>query len=266
MPPLQRIGQGRTADVFVWRDGQVIKLYHDGFPCALIEHEYRIARIVAASEDIAPRVFDLVEHDGRPGLIYERLDGPTLYQTIHAGRPWTLIAAARILAEVQAASHAYTAPDLPARRPQIAERITAAEGLSPGEKARLQEIVAQLPDGDTLCHNDLHPNNILVTARGPVAIDWMDASRGDPLADVARTQLLIGNRFCYEQNPVPRVVIRALLALFQAAHLRRYRALRHAPAEGLAAWRGPLAAARLIEGISEERDRLLALARGNLTP
>jgi hypothetical protein len=52
-----------------------------------------------------------------------------------------------------------------------------------------------------------------------------------------------------------------MVTVFTATYLRRYRALRPAPPETLAAWRGPLAAARLIEGIAEERNRLVALAR-----
>lgn len=38
---------------------------------------------------------------------------------------------------------------------------------------------------------DFHPDNVLLAARGPVIIDWPDATRGQPLADVARTSLLL---------------------------------------------------------------------------
>ena len=47
------------------------------------------------------------------------------------------------------------------------------------------------PDGDRLCHGDFHPMNILGDVSQPVIIDWPDARRGDPAADVCRSYLLM---------------------------------------------------------------------------
>ncbi len=52
-------------------------------------------------------------------------------------------------------------------------------------------LLQTLPDTNQLCHNDFHPANILMDDQGPVIIDWMDAARADPLADVARTLILV---------------------------------------------------------------------------
>src|SRR5262249_36598442 len=46
-------------------------------------------------------------------------------------------------------------------------------------------------DGDRLVHLDLHPMNVIVTASGPVVIDWTNAARADALADVAMTIVLL---------------------------------------------------------------------------
>ncbi len=48
-----------------------------------------------------------------------------------------------------------------------------------------------IDDGDRLVHLDLHPLNVIVTASGPVVIDWTNASRGDALVDVAMTVVLV---------------------------------------------------------------------------
>jgi Ser/Thr protein kinase RdoA (MazF antagonist) len=48
-----------------------------------------------------------------------------------------------------------------------------------------------MPDGDRLCHGDLHPLNILGDVDKPMIIDWPDACRGDPAADVCRSYLLL---------------------------------------------------------------------------
>ena len=49
------------------------------------------------------------------------------------------------------------------------------------------ERLAGLPDGDQLCHGDFRPDNLVLTASGPVVLDWMTATRGVPVADVVRT-------------------------------------------------------------------------------
>ncbi len=42
-----------------------------------------------------------------------------------------------------------------------------------------------------LCHGDLHPSNVILTDDGPMIVDWFDACRGEPVAEVARTSLLL---------------------------------------------------------------------------
>jgi aminoglycoside phosphotransferase (APT) family kinase protein len=42
-------------------------------------------------------------------------------------------------------------------------------------------------------HLDLHPLNVLVTASGPVVIDWTNARAGAPGSDVAVTWLVASN-------------------------------------------------------------------------
>jgi thiamine kinase-like enzyme len=50
------------------------------------------------------------------------------------------------------------------------------------------DLPAPLGEGTSLVHLDLHPGNVLLTASGPVVIDWPNAGRGSGLADVACTR------------------------------------------------------------------------------
>src|SRR5262249_52240396 len=45
--------------------------------------------------------------------------------------------------------------------------------------------------GDRLVHLDLHPLNVVMTARGPVVIDWTNAAGGGPLLHGALTYVLL---------------------------------------------------------------------------
>jgi hypothetical protein len=46
-------------------------------------------------------------------------------------------------------------------------------------------------DGPSVVHLDLHPENVLMTARGPVVIDWRNASGGEGDLDTAMTALIL---------------------------------------------------------------------------
>jgi aminoglycoside phosphotransferase (APT) family kinase protein len=111
-------------------------------------------------------------------------------------------------------------------------------------------------------HGDFHPANLLRTADGYAVIDWTNATSGDPVADVARTILLMGSGKLADGAPV---VVRVLAPVARrgllAAYLRTY--AREAPLDRdlVVRWLPVWAAARLAEGIEPEREFLLARAR-----
>src|SRR5688572_33345523 len=90
------IAQGRTADVYDWDDGHILKLFHNWFELENIEYELRIATAVHASGVTAPAVAQLIQVDGRNGLIYERVAGTSMLELFQR-KPWMLFAYSRIL-------------------------------------------------------------------------------------------------------------------------------------------------------------------------
>ena len=52
-------------------------------------------------------------------------------------------------------------------------------------------LPSPLGEGDALLHLDLHPDNVILTRRGPVVIDWPNAARGPAAADVAHTWIVL---------------------------------------------------------------------------
>ena len=88
------------------------------------------------------------------GLVLERIEGPTMGEWL-ARHPWEL-----------------------ARRA--------------GELAHLHHRLHRIGyEGERLVHFDLHPDNVLLSASGPVVIDWTNAHAGDPEADLAMTWLIL---------------------------------------------------------------------------
>jgi Ser/Thr protein kinase RdoA (MazF antagonist) len=115
--------------------------------------------------------------------------------------------------------------------------------------------VEQLPGGASLCHGDLHPGNVILGNGRTVVIDWGNACRGNPVADVARSMYLMRDTPMREPGFLTPFV-KALRGWFVTAYLAGYREIRPLDAAELLAWRLPILVARLAEGINEERDRL----------
>lgn len=256
------IGQGRIAEVFAWGDNQVLKLFRDWCPPDWVDREAQIARTVQATGLPAPVVGEVVEVDDRRGILYQRIEGPSLFEKLNA-KPWTLVQAARLLAELHAAIHACDVPQLPPLKRHLEGKIRDAKPLSEAQKQAALAALAQLPDQNKLCHGDFHPDNVIMSPHGPVIIDWPTASRGHPLADVARTSLLmrVGG---LPPTPARRLLVQALRSAFQEIYLRRYLQRRPFSQEDLAAWELPVTAGRLSEDIPEERHRVLELVEASL--
>lgn len=251
------IGQGRTAEIYAWGDNQVLKLYHTGWSAAWAEQEARISQMVSATGLPVPAVGGVIEVDGRHGIIFERIAGPSLVQQFGA-KPWTLMRALRAFTDLHLAMHAQALPDLPSQRQQLTRLIQGASSVPDGVREAALKRLEQLPNGEALCHGDYHPDNVLMTRHGPIIIDWGGASSGHLLADVARTALLVqvGELPSSQLN---RWLLASARALVRRAYVRRYLRLRPASAKELAAWRLPIAVARLGEEIAEEKSKLLRL-------
>lgn len=253
------LGQGRTAEIYAWEDGLVLKLFRRDFPVEWIHREARATRIAHAASLSAPAVGEIIEVDARTGIVYERVDGISMLQSF-AARPWTFPSAVRRFAELQVAMHNCTQPELASQRAWLEGAIQRGPLLAAEAKGQVLKALDQLPDGDVVCHGDYHPDNVIVSRQGPVVIDWMNATRGNPLADVARTSLMC--RVGASPQGASRLVrwaTRLGQSAFHRSYLREYAKRRPYDRQQLEAWIPVMAAARLAEGISAEKDRLVAL-------
>ena len=98
-----------------------------------------------------------VSDDGTE-LIMERIDGPSMVDWV-SRHPWAVRRQGAILARLHHQLHAVPPPP-------FLPRSTAAPG-------------------DQLLHMDLHPLNVIIGPRGPVVIDWPNASTGEANVDLA---------------------------------------------------------------------------------
>jgi Ser/Thr protein kinase RdoA (MazF antagonist) len=255
------LAQGRTAEIYVWDESHVLKLFREWCPADWVEYEARIAGAVYAAGMPSPAPGDIIEVSGRRGLIYERLDGVSMLQDMNA-RPWRLFKYARSLAELQVQIHRQSITGLPSYKGRLSYDIYNTPQLNEDLRNRVFVLLEALPEGQNLCHGDYHPGNVLITERGPVVIDWMTACAGSPAADVARTGLLL-NVGAKNADKQVHPILRVMISLFHRTYLNRYHMLNPNMGTEIGRWTPVIAAARLNENIAPEREALIQMAKGS---
>src|SRR3954467_12040691 len=238
------IGKGLTSVVYASGEGKALKLFEKWVQPFKVRREFAITKALHEAGLPVPAVYEVLEQNGQLGIVFERIDGISLYRSVQA-RPWRLFGSARMLATLHAQLHAVTAPaELPTQREQLAGWIDAAADYSPAQKEAARAQLACLPSGAAVCHGDFHPENILLSRRGPIIIDWFAGTRGHPIGDVARTCML------FERANLPEdaaLYMKALLKCARTAlhrtYLKHYFKLRPGGREQIEDWRLPQMAA-----------------------
>lgn len=156
------IGTGRAADVYDIGSGRVLRRYRVNVPAGTVEREATVMRHVRANGYPVPEVFDATGSD----VVMERLVGVTMLDDLER-RPWRVD------------RHADTWIEMHRRLGAVPVGDLAASGVE-----------TRFGPPDAVVHLDFHPDNIMLTADGPVVFDWTNAALGPPAADVAFAWLI----------------------------------------------------------------------------
>jgi uncharacterized protein (TIGR02172 family) len=240
--PETPIAIGVTSELLNWDNGRVVKLCFDWVRAETVEREFNVTRALHAAGLPVPAAYELVQVKGRWGIVFERIEGPSMLKQVEK-RPWQLFSAARRLAELHARLHELAAPpQLPSQRDQINRWMDGAttNDFPPARKEAARAVVAHFGEGKVVCHGDFHPANILLTARGPIIIDWSTGTRGHAEGDVARTCVL------FEKANLPpqalwymHIMLKLARRLLHATYLKRYLALRPGKLDAINRWLEP---------------------------
>lgn len=174
----QLLNAGRTADILLVDDEWVLRRMRDG---SSVERELEVMSHVETWGFPVPRRKDRSTEADRAEMVLERLEGPTLAAAMIAGS-MSFAEGARILADLLSRLHAIPAWEL-------------------------------TPPTHRIIHLDLHPENIILTARGPVVIDWTNATTGPPGVDRAMSGLILAQVALTIQKPHAEAV-RSMLSEF----------------------------------------------------
>ncbi|MDE7439918.1 MAG: hypothetical protein K2N23_05390, partial [Clostridia bacterium] len=67
--------QGNTAEVFLYDETKILKLFGIDFPLEIVLVEFDIAKRLSSDLIFVPKVFGLAEYKNRYGILYEKIEG-----------------------------------------------------------------------------------------------------------------------------------------------------------------------------------------------
>jgi aminoglycoside phosphotransferase (APT) family kinase protein len=245
------IARGTRSAIHAYGRGAVAKVPHPSTPDGWIESEAEYAEAARGVGAPVPRVLGIEQIAGRAASVWERVAGRSMWQRV-IDRPDTSTELGAQLADIQLALFGLVPPvGLPSQRDRLVSKIRRSAATLDASLARALDLIAAGTGTPRLCHGDLHPSNIILAKGGPMVVDWFDASRGDPVADVARTSLLLGGGAAAPQRHLPGSSGRTL-AVLTDAYLRRVSASLDIEDGQLARWQAIEAVARIAEGVPRE--------------
>ncbi|NIP35974.1 MAG: phosphotransferase [Thermoplasmata archaeon] len=256
------IAQGRYATVYEWDEDTILKLFREGLPPQMAKREFLATRLLFDHGMPVPEPHELVTVKARDGIVLDMVEGPSMQERLDR-RPHprmdVVTGQAGRLADIHATIHDLTIPRLPSQRRRMVDGINRATSLDDRLRDRVLAILEDLPDGDAVCHGDLHPRNVIMSPFANAIIDWQMASKGNPHADVARSLLVMEAGGEWDS-----VRVRELRRTFRSSYLHKYCFAAMTWPEEVYLWRAPVAAARLGEGFPGEERWLLHTIREGL--
>lgn len=182
---LQLIAKGNTAEVFLYDESKILKLFMKKYPKASVEHEFDNARMVSECGIKTPKAYSIEIIDGRYGIIYDLIQGENLYAQIWSSKASEREIWLRKFAEFQKNYLKHVISD--------AMDFKDFLKMFAGDDRETISKINSLEDGNQLLHGDFHPGNVMVGKNEElVMIDMMNVCKGPAAYDIARTYFLFG--------------------------------------------------------------------------
>ena len=261
----ERLGSGRAAEVFAYGEGKVIKLLRDGGSPERLAVEAAAQRAARAAGLPVPEAFGFEMVGGRNGLVMERVDGLDGLTAVDR-QPWRVWSIGRQVGRLhRELGRTQAPPELTPLRETLRAGIIASPRIPEAARPRLIALLDSLPEGHAICHQDFHPANVIESHNGPQIIDFSEAQAGDPLADFAKTLVILeAGSLPPGASPSELLLARVGRRIMTAAYRSGYLADGPINTQALRQWQPALIAQRLIQGIEVERRQLLRMLSRSL--
>lgn len=233
------IARGNTAKIY-YEDNKAIKVFND-----FLSHNESLKEASKQSYAYScglpvPKVLDVTVINGKQAIIMEYVKGETLGDLFLKNKE-QIECYLNTSVEMQLKIHSIIPDGIEPMYDKLYRQIEAATIIGDKQKSFLLKKLESFTFEDRLCHGDFHLFNVLEADNQVVVIDWVDASAGDPHADVYRSHLL------YSQfSPA-----------LAEAYIDLYCAKSGFKKTDIMKWAPVIAGARLSENVSSENSERL---------
>jgi aminoglycoside phosphotransferase (APT) family kinase protein len=238
------IAKGNSAEIFL-HENKVVKMFSNHLPETEALREAEKQRVAHSCGLSVPAILDVTHIAGKQAILMEYVEGKTLGD-LYFKEPDNNEEYLKLSIDIQQKIHAIVPKSIEPMDEKLQRQIKEAQQLNSKQKSFLLSKLDSMTIENRLCHGDFHLYNLIKKDNEVVIIDWVDASSGDPRADVCRTY------FLYSQ--VSQDIAETYLKLYcDRSGCSRSEVLEWAPI---------IAGARLSENVSSENeDRLIEIVK-----
>ena len=214
------IGAGACGECFRIDDETIIKLYYPRVSREEIEREKELSKKAFVMGVPTAISYDIVESQGRVGVVYELIRSKTLGELIREdAEHWEDYV--DMYAKVCKQIHSIEAEDdsLPSFKEINRLDIPNITGISEEDREYLYRFLDLVPDSACCIHGDLNINNLMVQDGECCLIDMGEFSTGLPLFDISR--ILFSMHFAADSSSdynafykLPQKMVEDILSLF----------------------------------------------------
>ena len=182
----EKLGQGGNGSVYRLDEDKIVKVYKPWMELSAIDRERSFAKTAFVNGIPSVIAYDVVKVGDCLGVVFELLKSDTLGHAIR-NNPDKLEQYVDQYVELAKTLHSTHVPAGSFTRIQevMHERADKlGKWCSAEEIALLHSIIDDIPEADTVTHNDLHPGNIMIQDGELVLIDMPEVTMGPPICDL----------------------------------------------------------------------------------
>lgn len=190
---LKLLARGGQALIYEIDNERVLRVLRSKEESQALRSEMAVMLELFKKGKAVPKVYEYVEIEDKPAIVMERLHGLSML-ALFKKQPFRLSKNAALLAKLHMDT-AEAAEGLPLQsiHDRAAFLIPKSDIPDTALKSFVLKLLSELPKGNSICHGDFHPGNIIISNNKFYTIDWFGATSGDILSDIAHTYLILRN-------------------------------------------------------------------------
>ncbi len=181
------IGAGACGECYRLDDETIVKLYYPHVSKKEIETEKAFAKKAFVMGIPTAISYDIVECDGRTGVMYELIKSKTLGELMREDKG-NIDKYIDMYVDVckKVGSIVTDDPDIPSFKDCNREDISKLTKIDEREREYLYKFLELVPNANNCIHGDLNINNIMVENNECLLIDMGELGTGTPMFDLSR--------------------------------------------------------------------------------